>query len=163
MWFSSLSTRFEQRPALIFGLIGLLAVVWLVAYNLTLPLADWLTFSLLGLSRESQLGAAVSFFAYDVPRLLLMLAGMIFIITFLQTFIDTERVRALVEKRGEGIGNLLAALFGALTPFCSCSSVPLFIGFVQAGIPLGITFSFLITSPIMNEIAFVMLIGLFGW
>jgi uncharacterized membrane protein YraQ (UPF0718 family) len=163
MRLSSLSPRLEQRPALIFALIGLLAIVWFVAYNLLQPLADWLTFSLFGLDRESQLGAAVGFFLYDTPKLLLLLAGMIFVITLLQTFIDTEKVRALVEKRGEGVGNLLAALFGALTPFCSCSSVPLFIGFVQAGIPLGITFSFLITSPIMNEIAFVMLIGLFGW
>jgi uncharacterized membrane protein YraQ (UPF0718 family) len=88
---------------------------------------------------------------------------MIFLITLVQTFIDTERVRAVVEKRGEGVGNVMASLFGAITPFCSCSSVPLFIGFVQAGIPLGITFSFLITSPIMNEVAFVMLLGLFGW
>lgn len=83
--------------------------------------------------------------------------------SLLQTFIDTQKVRALVEKRGEGIGNIMAAAFGAITPFCSCSSVPLFIGFVQAGIPLGVTFSFLITSPLMNEVAFVLLIGLFGW
>jgi uncharacterized membrane protein YraQ (UPF0718 family) len=88
---------------------------------------------------------------------------MIFLISLLQTFIDTQKVRVMVEKRGEGIGNLMAALFGAITPFCSCSSVPLFIGFVQAGIPMGITFSFLITSPLMNEVAFVLLIGLFGW
>jgi uncharacterized membrane protein YraQ (UPF0718 family) len=88
---------------------------------------------------------------------------MIFLISLLQTFIDTQKVRVMVEKRGEGIGNIMAALFGAITPFCSCSSVPLFIGFVQAGIPLGITFSFLITSPLMNEVAFVLLIGLFGW
>ena len=89
--------------------------------------------------------------------------GMIFVITLFQTFIDTQKVRAMVEKRGEGVGNVMAAMFGAITPFCSCLSVPLFIGFVQAGIPLGITFSFLITSPLMNEVAFVLLIGLFGW
>jgi hypothetical protein len=88
---------------------------------------------------------------------------MIFAILLFQTFIDTQKVRMMVEKRGEGVGNLMAALFGAITPFCSCSSVPLFIGFVQAGIPLGVTFSFLVTSPLMNEVAFVLLIGLFGW
>jgi uncharacterized membrane protein YraQ (UPF0718 family) len=143
--------------------VALLAIVWTVIYSNLQPIADWATFSLLGLSRESQLGEALNFFIYDVPKLLLLLAGMIFAITLLQTFVDTERVRQLVERRGEGVGNLMAALFGALTPFCSCSSVPLFIGFVQAGIPLGITFSFLITSPIMNQVAFVMLIGLFGW
>lgn len=163
MRLSRFAAPLEQRPALIFALVGLLAVVWLVVYNQLQPIADWVTFSLLGLNPDSQLGAALNFFVYDVPKLLLLLSGMIFLITLLQTFIDTEKVRALVERRGEGVGNLLASLFGALTPFCSCSSVPLFIGFVQAGIPLGITFSFLITSPIMNEVAFVMLLGLFGW
>jgi hypothetical protein len=88
---------------------------------------------------------------------------MIFVISLVQTFIDVQKVRAIVEKRGEGVGNLLAAFFGAVTPFCSCSSVPLFIGFVQAGIPLGITLTFLITSPLISEVAFVLLIGMFGW
>jgi uncharacterized membrane protein YraQ (UPF0718 family) len=140
-----------------------LALLWWVAYSSVQGVADWLTFGLLGLSHESAIGQSLSFFLYDVPKILLLLAGMIFVITLLQSFIDTQRVRAIVEKRGEGIGNLMAAMFGALTPFCSCSSVPLFIGFVQAGVPLGVTFSFLITSPIMNEVAFVMLLGLFGW
>jgi uncharacterized membrane protein YraQ (UPF0718 family) len=109
------------------------------------------------------LGESLAFFFYDVPKILLLLSGMIFLISLFQTFIDTQKVRVMVEKRGEGVGNLMAAVFGAITPFCSCSSVPLFIGFMQAGIPMGITFSFLITSPLMNEIAFVLLIGLFGW
>lgn len=151
----------EDRPACV--LVGALAVVWIVIYNNLQPIADWLTYTVLGLSHESQIGEALNFFIYDVPKILLLLSGMIFLITVLQTFLDPAKVRAAVEKRGEGVGNVLAALLGALTPFCSCSSVPLFIGFVQAGIPLGITFSFLITSPIMNEVAFVMLLGLFGW
>ncbi len=113
--------------------------------------------------KGSQLGESLAFFFYDVPKLLLLLSGMIFVISLLQTFIDTQKVRTLVEKRGEGIGNVMAAFFGAVTPFCSCSSVPLFIGFVQAGIPLGITLTFLITSPLISEVAFVMLIGMFGW
>lgn len=158
---SVLPSAHNDRRA--FLIVGGLAVVWWIAYNNLQPLADGLTYGLLGLSPQTQLGTALNFFAYDVPKLLLLLGGMIFVITVLQTFIDTNRVRAVVEKRGEGIGNLMASMFGALTPFCSCSSVPLFIGFVQAGIPLGITFSFLITSPIMNEVAFVMLWGLFGW
>lgn len=153
-------TRDDWRAFLI---VGSLAVVWIIAYNNLQSIADWLTYSLLGLSHESQIGESINFFIYDVPKILLLLSGMIFLITVLQTFLDPAKVRAAVEKRGEGVGNVLAALFGALTPFCSCSSVPLFIGFVQAGIPLGITFSFLITSPIMNEVAFVMLLGLFGW
>lgn len=157
------SFKINRDERNVFLIVALLAVVWVITYSNIQLIADWLTFSLLGLSRESQLGQALNFFLYDVPKILLLLSGMIFLITLVQTFIDVNRVRTLVEKRGEGIGNLMASLFGALTPFCSCSSVPLFIGFVQAGIPLGITFSFLITSPIMNEIAFVMLLGLFGW
>lgn len=147
----------------VFFIIGVLALVWIIAYNNLQPIADWVTYSLLGLRQESHLGTSLNFFIYDTPKLLLLLSGMIFLITLVQTFINTEKVRIAVEKRGEGVGNVMASLFGAITPFCSCSSVPLFIGFVQAGIPLGITFSFLITSPLMNEVAFVLLLGLFGW
>jgi uncharacterized membrane protein YraQ (UPF0718 family) len=145
------------------ALVALAAVTWIILYNFIQPFADWLAYGLLGLEHGSHLGESLAFFFYDVPKLLLLLSGMIFVISLLQTFIDTQKVRTLVEKRGEGIGNVMAAAFGAITPFCSCSSVPLFIGFVQAGIPLGVTFSFLITSPLMNEVAFVLLIGLFGW
>lgn len=144
-------------------LVALASAAWIFLYNIIQPVSDWLAYGLLALPHGSHLGEALAFFFYDVPKLLLLLSGMIFVISLLQTFIDTQKVRTLVEKRGEGIGNLMAAAFGAITPFCSCSSVPLFIGFVQAGIPLGVTFSFLITSPLMNEVAFVLLIGLFGW
>jgi uncharacterized membrane protein YraQ (UPF0718 family) len=160
------SISLQNKPEIPWRLIGLLtlaAALWLVAYNSIEALANWLAYGLLHLEQGSHLGESLAFFFYDVPKLFLLLGGMIFVITLFQTFIDTQKVRTLVEKRGEGIGNLMAALFGAVTPFCSCSSVPLFIGFVQAGIPLGITFSFLITSPLMNEVAFVLLIGLFGW
>lgn len=143
--------------------LALAAAVWIVLYSQLQPLADSLTFGLLGLDPASPLGSALNFFVYDVPKILLLLGGMIFLVTLLQTFISPERVRLLVNRTPGGAGNLLAALFGALTPFCSCSSVPLFIGFIQAGVPLGVTFSFLITSPIMNEVAFIMLLGLFGW
>lgn len=152
--------RQDQRS---FLLVGTLVILWLIVYNNLQATADWVTYTLLGFNHNSQIGEALNFFIYDTPKLLLLLSGMIFLITLVQTFIDTNKVREVVEKRGEGIGNLMASLFGAITPFCSCSSVPLFIGFVQAGIPLGITFSFLITSPIMNEVAFVLLLGLFGW
>jgi len=144
-------------------MLTIFVIAWLVAYNIIQPLANWIAYDLLSLPQGSHLGESLAFFFYDVPKILLLLSGMIFLISLLQTFIDTQKVRVMVEKRGEGIGNVMASLFGAITPFCSCSSVPLFIGFVQAGIPLGITFSFLITSPLMNEVAFVLLIGLFGW
>lgn len=155
--------KLSQEDRRSFSILGILTITWILLYNNLQPIADWLTYILLGLSHESQLGEALNFFFYDVPKILLLLSGMIFLITFVQTFIDTEKVRSIVENRGEGVGNVMASLFGAITPFCSCSSVPLFIGFVQAEIPLGITFSFLITSPLMNEVAFVLLLGLFGW
>jgi len=144
-------------------MLAISAIAWFAAYNIIQPFADWIAYRLLSLPQDSHLGQSLAFFFYDVPKILLLLSGMIFLISLLQTFIDTQKVRVMVEKRGEGIGNVMAAVFGAITPFCSCSSVPLFIGFVQAGIPMGITFSFLITSPLMNEVAFVLLIGLFGW
>lgn len=144
-------------------MLTIFVIAWLIVYNIIQPLANWIAYGLLSLPQGSHLGESLAFFFYDVPKILLLLSGMIFLISLLQTFIDTQKVRVMIEKRGEGIGNVMASLFGAITPFCSCSSVPLFIGFIQAGIPLGITFSFLITSPLMNEVAFVLLIGLFGW
>ncbi|MGQ9849535.1 MAG: permease [Aggregatilineaceae bacterium] len=146
-----------------FAVLAGAAVLWWLAYSNLQAAANLLSYDLLGFDTESHLGSSVNFFLYDVPKILLLLSGMIFLITVVQTFINPERVREMVSGRAEGVGNVVAALFGAITPFCSCSSVPLFIGFVEAGIPLGITFSFLVTSPIMNEVAFVLLLGLFGW
>ncbi|NTU78245.1 MAG: permease [Chloroflexales bacterium] len=139
------------------------AVAWLIAYNVIQPLADWLAYGLLGLASGSHLGEAVAFFLYDVPKILLLLSGMIFAITTLRSFFSAERTRALLGGKRQGVGNALAAGLGVLTPFCSCSAVPLFIGFVEAGIPLGVTFSFLIAAPMVNEVALVMLFGMFGW
>lgn len=156
-----LQTSNKDRQVLI--ILALVVVIWILIYQNLQALADWVTYNLLNMSKSSHLGTSLNFFIYDTPKLMLLLSGMIFLITLVQTFIDTEKVRVIVETRGEGVGNVIASLFGAITPFCSCSSVPLFIGFVQAGIPLGITFSFLITSPLMNEVAFVLLLGLFGW
>ncbi len=154
----------RKHPQLrMFAMLFIIAIAWFAVYNSIQPLANWIAYDLFALPQGSRLGEALAFFFYDVPKILLLLSGMIFLISLGQTFIDTQKVREVVEKRGEGVGNIMAALFGAITPFCSCSSVPLFIGFVQAGIPLGITFSFLITSPLMNEVAFVLLIGLFSW
>lgn len=139
------------------------AVLWLVAYNSIQPLANWMTYTLIGLERGSHLGDAVAFFLYDVPKILLLLSGMIFAITIARSFFSPERTRALLGGKREGVGNVLAASLGVVTPFCSCSAVPLFIGFVESGIPLGVTFSFLIAAPMINEVALVMLFGMFGW
>ncbi|PDV98295.1 permease [Candidatus Chloroploca asiatica] len=138
-------------------------VLWLIAYNSVKPLADWLTFALLGLAPGSRLGDAVAFFLYDVPKILLLLTGMIFAISTLRTFFSPERVRQTLGGKREGVGNVIGAGLGVLTPFCSCSAVPLFIGFVKAGVPLGVTFSFLIAAPMVDGVALALLLGLFGW
>lgn len=138
-------------------------LLWLLAYNTIQPLADWLVYDLIGLSRESHLGQSLAFFFYDVPKILLLLSGMIFLISTLRSFFSPERTRALLGGKREGVGNVLAAGLGIVTPFCSCSAVPLFIGFVESGIPLGVTFSFLIAAPMINEVALVLLFGMFGW
>jgi uncharacterized membrane protein YraQ (UPF0718 family) len=154
----------HQPPRLkTFVFLVLMAAAWFAAYNWIQPLADWIAYRLLGLARGSQLGDALAFFLYDVPKILLLLSGMIFLISIIRTFFSPERTRALLGGKRQGIGNVLAALLGIVTPFCSCSAVPLFIGFVESGIPLGVTFSFLIAAPTINEVAVVMLLGLFGW
>jgi uncharacterized protein len=144
-------------------LLALVVAAWFGTYNLIQPLADWIAYGLLSLERGSRLGDALAFFFYDVPKILLLLSGMIFLISILRTFFSPERTRALLGGKRQGIGNVLAATLGIVTPFCSCSAVPLFIGFVESGIPLGVTFSFLIAAPTINEVAVVMLFGLFGW
>lgn len=136
---------------------------WLAAYNIIQPIANWISFTALGLSPDSRLGSSLAFFLYDVPKILLLLSGMVFGISIIRTFFSPERTRALLGGKREGVGNIFAAMLGIVTPFCSCSAVPLFIGFVESGIPLGVTFSFLIAAPTINEVAVVMLFGLFGW
>ena len=138
------------------------ALLWLVAWLITLPLANWVAYDLLGLEAGSQVGDAVAFFLLDVPKVLLLLTGIVTLVSFLRSFVSPERVRGALAGRGVLPGTLAAAGFGIVTPFCSCSAVPLFIGFVEAGVPLGVTFAFLIASPMVNEIAIVLLWGLFG-
>ncbi len=149
----------EHKP-LLFLLLG--ATIWLGLYQLLLPASELLV-SWLPLERNSHLGSAVAFFLYDTPKVLLLLTGVVFVMGMINSWFTPERTRALLAKRGEGGANVLAALLGIVTPFCSCSAVPLFIGFVQAGVPLGVTFSFLISAPMVNEVALTLLFGLFGW
>lgn len=124
--------------------------------------SNWITFGVLHLGSKSLLGSAVTFFIYDSIKILILLAVIIFLISFLRSYISQEKMRKLLTKKYPIIGNILAALFGIITPFCSCSAVPLFIGFVESGVPLGVTFSYLISAPMVNEVALVMLFGLFG-
>ncbi|MBK9925812.1 MAG: permease [Anaerolineales bacterium] len=147
----------------LYGMLAIAILAWFVAYNMIQPLADWISYSALGLARDSRFGESLAFFLYDVPKILLLLSGMVFAISIVRTFFSPERTRALLGGKREGIGNIFAALLGIVTPFCSCSAVPLFIGFVESGIPLGVTFSFLIAAPTINEVAIILLFGLFGW
>jgi uncharacterized protein len=137
-------------------------IAWFIAYNLIQPLSNWIVYTAFRLP-QGKLGESIAFFLYDVPKILLLLSGMIFLISVVRTFFSPERTRALLGGKREGVGNILASLLGIVTPFCSCSAVPLFIGFVESGIPLGVTFSFLVAAPTINEVAVVMLFGLFGW
>ncbi len=126
-------------------------------------LSDWLTYTVLGLSPTSQLGIAVNFFLYDVPKVLILLAVVIFFVAIIRSFFPPERTRKMLSHSRLYGGNVAAALLGIVTPFCSCSAVPLFIGFVESGVPLGVTFSFLVASPMINEVAIILLGGMFGW
>ncbi|HYO88125.1 MAG TPA: permease [Candidatus Limnocylindrales bacterium] len=144
-------------------LVGLALVAWLVIFSALPDIAAFLSFTLLGLDSASSLGQSVNFFIYDVPKILLLLTLMVFAITVVRTFITPEQTRRWLGGKRLGVGNLLAASVGVVTPFCSCSAVPLFIGFVEAGLPLGVTFSYLVAAPMVNEVALVMLFGLFGW
>ena len=125
--------------------------------------ADYVAYTLFGLLPNSHLGAAVDFFIYDTIKIFLMLATIIFLVSMIRSFFPAERTKKILSHKQEFIGNILAALLGIVTPFCSCSAVPVFIGFVESGVPLGVTFSFLISSPMVNEVALIMLWGMFGW
>jgi uncharacterized membrane protein YraQ (UPF0718 family) len=153
--------RIRQNRLLLILLLA--AAAWFTAYHFIQPLSQWIVYGLLAFPGENRLAESIAFFLYDVPKILLLLSGMIFLISILRTFFSPERTRALLGGKRVGIGNMLAALLGIVTPFCSCSAVPLFIGFVESGIPLGVTFSFLVAAPMINEVALVMLFGLFGW
>jgi uncharacterized protein len=139
------------------------AVAWWAVIKALAPLSDWLVGSVGGLDLGSRVGGSVRFFVYDSAKIAVLLAGIVFAVGVLRSFMSVERTRALLGGRREGVGNAMAAGLGVATPFCSCSAVPAFIGFVSAGVPLGVTLSFLIASPLVNEVAVVMLFGLFGF
>jgi uncharacterized membrane protein YraQ (UPF0718 family) len=146
-----------------FFIVGAGALLWTGLYIALPPVTQWLVFDAARFIRGSRLGESIAFFLYDVPKILLLLTAMIFTISVVRGFFSPERTRALLGGKRQGIGNVFAALLGIVTPFCSCSAVPLFIGFVEAGIPLGVTFSFLIAAPTINEVAVILLFGMFGW
>lgn len=146
----------------IIGLIGLLAI-WFMIYRNLQPIADWLIDSVLGLEKGTHLAEALRFFIFEVPKVLLLLTLIIFFVGIIRSYFSPERTRKILEGKSTFTGNILASLLGIVTPFCSCSAIPLFLGFVESGVPLGVTFSFLIAAPMINEVAVVLLLGMFGW
>ena len=150
------------RPGQLAALGGA-AVAWALLLWLNEHLWDWVLYGALGMDPDDRVTETVHFFLYDTVKITLLLVGIIFIVTFLRSYMSIERTRALLGGRREGLGNVMAAGLGVVTPFCSCSAVPAFIGFVAAGVPLGVTMSFLIASPLVNEIAIGLLLSLFGW
>jgi uncharacterized protein len=164
-----MTTRTAPRPPTDRRLRRYLALVagallaWAALYSALRPCAAWLAYGLAGLARGSRLGSALEFFAYESPKVLLLLVLVVFGVGIIRSFFTPERTRQVLAGRRESVGNVLAALLGIVTPFCSCSAVPLFVGFVTAGVPLGVTFSFLVAAPMVNEVAVVLLAGMFGW
>ncbi len=126
-------------------------------------LADWLTYGVFHIVQGTLLASAVDFFILDTTKIFILLAVIIFAVSIIRSYLPPEKIRAVLAHKNQYVGNLLASLLGIITPFCSCSAIPLFLGFIQAGVPLGTTFSFLVASPMINEVALVMLLGLFGW
>lgn len=141
----------------------LLLVAWWFLYTQLAPISQWLTYNLIGLTRGTHLGSSVEFFLFDTPKVMMLLILIVFAVGIVRSFFTPENTRKFLAGKNETAGNIFAALLGIVTPFCSCSAVPLFIGFVTTGVPLGVTFSFLISAPMVNEIALVLLYGMFGW
>jgi hypothetical protein len=135
---------------------------WTLLYSQLQPAIDAFM-RLLPIAPQSHLYSAVSFFAFEIPKVLMLLALIVFVVGVIQTFFTPEHTRAILAGKRQGVGNMLAASLGIVTPFCSCSAVPLFIGFLTAGVPLGVTFSFLVSAPMVNEVALALLLGMFGW
>ena len=153
--------RIRRLIATIFLIIG--AAAWWLVYENLAPFAKWVTYRAFSLPEGGRLASALEFFFYEAPKVLMLLAVVVFGVGIVRSFFTAERTRRILAGRREAAGNVFASLLGVVTPFCSCSAVPLFIGFVTAGVPLGVTFSFLISAPMVNEVALVLLLGLFGW
>ncbi len=145
------------------ALVPIGAAAWWMLYRSLDALAKWFTYALLKMAVGSRLALGVEFFVFEAPKVLMLLTLVVFGVGIVRSFFTPERTRRILAGRRESVGNVLASLLGVVTPFCSCSAVPLFIGFVTTGVPLGVTFSFLIAAPMINEVALVLLFGLFGW
>jgi uncharacterized membrane protein YraQ (UPF0718 family) len=145
------------------AVLGVALVAWWLIYGALAPMAHWATYALLGLDQGTHLAGAVEFFLYDTPKVLMLLVLVVFGVGVIRSFFTPERTRRILAGKRESAGTVLAGLLGIVTPFCSCSAVPLFLGFVTAGVPLGVSLTFLISAPMVNEVALVLLYGMLGW
>lgn len=141
----------------------LLLPIWFVVYHYLQPIVDFIIDDIFKMGKGSHLTETIRFFIFEVPKVLLLLTLIIFFVGIIRTFFTAERTRKALEGKSLFAGNVLASLLGIVTPFCSCSAIPLFLGFIESGVPLGVTFSFLIAAPMINEVAIILLFGLFGW
>ncbi|NOU45490.1 MAG: permease [Bacteroidales bacterium] len=146
-----------------FTIALLLIPLWFLIYHYLHPLSDWFVDHILEMKAGKHLTEALRFFIFEVPKVMMLLALIIFVVGIIRTYFSPERTRKMLEGKSTFTGNVLASLLGIVTPFCSCSAIPLFLGFVETGVPLGVTFSFLIAAPMINEVAVILLFGLFGW
>jgi uncharacterized membrane protein YraQ (UPF0718 family) len=158
---AAVALSFREILKLTLLAVGLMA--WWPLYSRLVPFSTWVAYEVFPIAPGTHLGDAVSFFFLDIPKVFMLLVLVVFGVGILRSFFTPERTRHILAGKREFFGDVLAALLGVVTPFCSCSAVPLFIGFVEAGIPIGVTFAFLISAPMVNEIALVLLFGLFGW
>jgi len=141
----------------------LLLPIWYLIYHNLQPVADWVIDAVLGMTKGKHLTEALRFFLFEFPKVMLLLTLIIFIVGIIRTFFTPERTKKALEGKKTFIGNVMASTLGIVTPFCSCSAIPLFLGFIESGVPLGVTFSFLIAAPMINEVAVILLFGMFGW
>lgn len=140
-----------------------LLAIWYLVYHYLQPITDWIIDTVLGMQKGVHLTEALRFFIFEVPKVLMLLALIIFFVGIIRSYFSAERTRKMLEGKSTFAGNVMASMLGIVTPFCSCSAIPLFLGFIESGVPLGVTFSFLIAAPMINEVAVILLFGLFGW
>jgi uncharacterized membrane protein YraQ (UPF0718 family) len=161
MWIIKLPVIVKKNKALFFS--GAYILLWFVLYHYLQPLVNYLIDNVLGLQKGTHLTEALRFFVFEVPKVMMLLTLIVFFVGIIRSYFSPEKTRKMLEGKRTFTGNVMASALGIVTPFCSCSAIPLFLGFVESGIPLGITFSFLIAAPMINEVAVILLFGMFGW
>jgi uncharacterized membrane protein YraQ (UPF0718 family) len=161
--FQTIIMNFQIFKSRNFQIAIILLPVWYFIYHFLQPMTDWLIDTVFGMQKGTHFTEAFRFFIFEVPKVLMLLALIIFFVGIIRSYFSPEKTRKMLEGKSTFTGNILASTLGIVTPFCSCSAIPLFLGFVESGVPLGVTFSFLIAAPMINEVAVILLFGMFGW